>query len=173
MKDWAHDNSATGISYGNDCALYLDGKRLLLKSGVEGVDGCIYAPEGAPLTKVTQHFSLTDTSCWFEVDTNDGMVYEYGHTAGKQMISNPSAVAAWYISKATNPLGQYINYAYQSENFFLYPSSITYGGNNSILFEYESRTDTVPFTVRNNGGYVAKRLKSVTTKAGGETYRTY
>ncbi|MCR5365201.1 MAG: FG-GAP-like repeat-containing protein, partial [Prevotella sp.] len=173
MKDWAHDNTVKGISYDTGCALYLDGKRLLLKSGTEGTDGCIYSPEGEPQTSVTLHSSLTSSNCWFEVDTSDGMVYEYGHTDGRQTISNPTAVTAWYVDKATNPLGQYISYTYQNVNLFLYPASITYGGNNSILFEYENRTDTIPFVLRDNGGYVAKRLKSVTTKAGNEIYRTY
>ncbi|MBE6262013.1 MAG: hypothetical protein E7107_14580 [Prevotella sp.] len=173
MKDWAHDNTIKGISYDTGCALYLDGKRLLLKSGTEGTDGCIYSPEGEPQTSVTLHSSLTSSTCWFEVDTSDGMVYEYGHIDGRQTISNPTAVTAWYVDKATNPLGQYISYTYQNVNLFLYPASITYGGNNSILFEYENRTDTIPFVLRDNGGYVAKRLKSVTTKAGNEIYRTY
>ena len=39
MKTIAHDNTVKGISYDNSCALYLDGKRLLLKSGTEGTDG--------------------------------------------------------------------------------------------------------------------------------------
>ena len=173
MKDWAHDNTIKGISYDTGCALYLDGKRLLLKSGTEGTDGCIYSPEGEPQTSVTLHSSLTSSTCWFEVDTSDGMVYEYGHIDGRQTISNPTAVTAWYVDKATNPLGQYISYTYQNVNLFLYPASITYGGNNSILFEYENRTDTIPFVLRDNGGYVAKRLKSVITKAGNEIYRTY
>lgn len=73
-KNIAHDNTVQGLSYGNSCALYLDGKRLLLKSGTEGTDGCVYTPEGEPLTEVTLHYSLSTTYCWFEVDTNDGMV---------------------------------------------------------------------------------------------------
>jgi hypothetical protein len=132
MKTIAHDNSVKGISYDNNCALYLDGKRLLLKSGTEGTDGCIYAPEGEPLTNVTLHYSLSDTSCWFEIDTNDGMVYEYGHTDGRQFISNPSAVAAWHITKATNPMGQSITYQYNVDGLYLYPLTISYGGDNSV-----------------------------------------
>lgn len=173
MKTIAHDNSVKGISYDNNCALYLDGKRLLLKSGTEGTDGCIYAPEGEPLTNVTLHSSLSDTSCWFEIDTNDGMVYEYGHTDGRQFISSPSAVAAWHISKATNPMGQSITYQYNVDGLYLYPLTISYGGDNSVNFEYEARTDSVFFALRNNRGYIGKRLKSITTKAGNSTFRTY
>ena len=173
MKTIAHDNSVKGISYDNNCALYLDGKRLLLKSGTEGTDGCIYAPEGEPLTNVTLHNSLSTTYCWFEVDTNDGMVYEYGHTDGRQFISNPSAVAAWHITKATNPMGQSITYQYNVDGLYLYPLTISYGGDNSVNFEYEARTDSVFFPLRNNRGYIGKRLKSITTKAGNSTFRTY
>ena len=38
MKTVAHDNTSKGISYDNNCALYLDGKRLLLKSVTECTD---------------------------------------------------------------------------------------------------------------------------------------
>ena len=173
LKDWAHDDTVRGVNYDNISALYLDGKRLLLKSGSEGSDGCVYSPEGEPQTTVTLHSYLSSSTCWFEVDTSDGIVYEYGHTDGRQTISNPTAVTAWYISKATNPLNQSITYLYYADGLYLYPQTITYGGNNSIQFVYENRTDTIPFVLRNNGGYVTKRLKSITTKAGNETYRTY
>ena len=173
MKTVAHDNTSKGISYDNNCALYLDGKRLLLKSGTEGTDGCVYAPEGEPLTNVTLHNSLTNTTCWFEIDTNDGMVYEYGHNDGCQLISNPAAVAAWYISKATNPMGQTINYQYSNDGLYLYPQTISYGGDNSVNFTYENRSDSIFFTLGNQRGYIAKRLKTISTKAGSATYRTY
>ena len=144
-KTIAHDNTVKGISYDSSCALYLDGKRLLLKSGTEGTDGCVYAPEGEALTNVTLHYSLSNTSCWFEVDTNDGMVYEYGHNGGQQTISSPSAVAAWHITKATNPMGQTITYQYSADGLYLYPQTITYGGNNTFNFTYEARTDSIFF----------------------------
>ena len=172
-KTIAHDNTVKGISFDNNCALYLDGKRLLLKSGTEGYDGCVYSPEGEPMTNVTLHSSLTSSSCWFEVDTGDGMVYEFGHTDGRQMISNPTAVNAWNISKATNPMGQTITYQYSSDGLFLYPQTITYGAGNTINFVYENRTDSIFFSLHNQRGYVAKRLKTITTKAGSSIFRTY
>ena len=172
-KTIAHDNTVKGISYSNDCALYLDGKRLLLKSGTEGTDGCVYAPEGEPLTSITLHYPLSSTYCWFEVDTNDGMVYEYGHNGGQQFISNPSAIAAWHITKATNPMGQTITYQYNADGLYLYPQTITYGGDNTVNFTYEARTDSIFFALGNCRGYVAQRLKTISTKAGDNTFRTY
>ena len=144
MKDWAHDNTVKGIDYNsNSCALYLDGKRLLLKSGTEGTDGCVYSPEGEPQTTVTLHSSLSSTSSWFEVDTSDGMVYEYGHFGAVQTLSNPTTVSAWYIKNATNPLGHTIIYNYENQHLCLYPTVIVYGGNNRIVFGYEDRNDTI------------------------------
>ena len=173
MKTIAHDNTTKGISYDNNCALYLDGKRLLLKSGLEGTDGCVYAPEGNPLTSVTLHYSLSSTLSWFEIDTNDGMIYEYGHNGGQQLVSTPSGVAAWHLTKATNAMGQTITYQYSSDGLYLYPQTISYGGDNTINFTYENRSDSVFFVLRNNRGYVAKRLKTIATRAGGDVYRTY
>lgn len=172
MKDDWHDSTVGGITYASDDAYYLDGKRLILKSGTAGQDGAVYAPEGEPLTAVTLHGS--GISAYFTIDTQDGMTYEYGRTALEcQMVYTTTAIAAWYISKATNPLGQTITYQYFTDHLYLYPQSISYGGDNSVNFEYENRPDTISFALHNTRGYVCKRLKNIKTKSGGSTFRTY
>ena len=172
MKDDWHDSTVGGITYASNDAYYLDGKRLMLKSGTAGQDGAVYAPDGEPLTEVTFHGS--GTSVYFTVDAHDGMTYEYGKTASeRQMLYSPSAIAAWYISKASNPLGQAITYQYNTQNLYLYPLTINYGGDNTIVFEYENRPDTISFALRNTRGYICKRLKNIKTKAGSSVFRTY
>ena len=172
MKDDWHDSTVGGITYASNDAYYLDGKRLMLKSGTAGQDGAVYAPDGEPLTEVTFHGS--GTSVYFTVDAHDGMTYEYGKTASeRQMLYSPSAIAAWYISKASNPLGQAITYQYNTQNLYLYPLTINYGGDNTIVFEYENRPDTISFALRNTRGYICKRLKKIKTKAGSSVFRTY
>lgn len=172
MKDDWHDSTVGGIKYASNDAYYLDGKRLMLKSGTAGQDGAVYAPDGEPLTEVTFHGS--GTSVYFTVDAHDGMTYEYGKTASeRQMLYSPSAIAAWYISKASNPLGQAITYQYNTQNLYLYPLTINYGGDNTIVFEYENRPDTISFAIRNTRGYICKRLKNIKTKAGSSVFRTY
>ncbi len=176
MKDIAHDGSANSIKYTTADALYLDGKRLILKSGTAGTDGAVYSPEGEPLTKVTLHGSSTSTSSWFEADTNDGMTYEFGHASGTQQTTTAASAQspfAWYISKCTNNLGLTITYQYQTSDRYLYPQTISYGGDNTVNFEYEARIDTITFTLNGLKGYVGKRLKSVSTKVGNNVYRTY
>ena len=175
-KDIFHDNTPMGIKYATTDALYLDGKRLILVSGSEGMDGAVYSPEGEPLTKVTLHGLSTTLSSWFEVDTNDGMTYEFGHATGTQqtaMVLFTQRPAAWYISKATNNLEQSITYQYQTLDKYLYPRNISYGGNNSVTFDYEDRTDSIYFVLNGNKGCVGRRLKTITTKAGSSIYRTY
>lgn len=176
MKDIAHDGSASSIKYTTTDAIYLDGKRLFLYSGTEGTDGAVYSPEGESLTKITLHGSLNSTSSWFEADTNDGMTYEFGHASGTQQttVANSTQVPhAWYISKATNNLGQTITYQYLTADRYLYPQTISYGGGNTIGFNYETRTDSIRFVLNGLKGCVGKRLKKITAKAGSNVYRTY
>ncbi|MBQ9676810.1 MAG: VCBS repeat-containing protein [Prevotella sp.] len=176
MKNYLYGETPKGIKYSTSDALYLDGKRLIKVSGTEGSDGSVYSPEGEPLTKVTLHGSSISTSSWLEVDTNDGMTYEFGHATGTQQTTRVASAQrpfAWYISKCTNNLGQTITYQYQTSDKYLYPQTISYGGGNTVDFEYEARTDTITFTLNGLKGYVGKRLKSVSTKAGGNVFRIY
>ena len=176
MKNYLYGETPKGIKYSTSDALYLDGKRLIKVSGTEGSDGSVYSPEGEPLTKVTLHGSSISTSSWLEVDTNDGMTYEFGHATGTQQTTTAASAQrpfAWYISKCTNNLGQTITYQYQTSDKYLYPQTISYGGGNTVNFEYEARTDTITFTLNGLKGYVGKRLKSVSTKAGGNVFRFY
>ena len=101
------------------------------------------------------------------------MVYEFGNIDGRQYLNNNSAVATWYINKATNPMGQTITYFYYADGLYLYPETIYYNGSNTINFTYENRSDSIFFTLGNSRGYVGKRLKSISTKTGNSTFRTY
>ena len=169
MKDVAHDNTVAGVNFQSTDAYYIDGKRLILMSGTEGDNGAVYTPEGEPLTRITLHGR--GMSVYFTADTNDGMTYEYG--GGSSCLTLPTSIAAWYISKATNAQGQTITYSYNLDNLYLYPQTVTYGSDNTVSFEYENRTDTVRFALKQSLGYVTKRLKKITTKSGSSTYRTY
>ena len=172
MRDIYHDGTPNGIKYTADDALYLDGKRLIRVSGVNGADGSVYSPEGEPLTKVKLHGSSVSTGSWLEVDTNDGMTYEFGHATGSQQVIK-SVPMAWYISKGTNPVGQSITYQYLTADWHLYPQTVTYGGDNTVRFEYETRGDTIPFVLNGQKGYVGKRLRRISCNAGSSVFRTY
>lgn len=175
-KDYAHDNTANGLKYSTVDALYLDGRRLILVTGSSGTDGAVYSPEGEPQTTVTLHGASNTTSSWFEVNTNDGMTYQYGNgTACQQQvtINNTTMPHCWYINKATNALGQTMTYSYLTDNRCLFPQTISYGSGNTVTFTYEARTDSVHFSLRGNKGCMGKRLKTIVTKSSSSVYRTY
>lgn len=172
MRDIAHDGAAGGVGYDTSDALYLDGKRLISDPAGSGV----YSPEGEPFTKVSLHGNPMTVNCWFEVDTNDGMVYEFGRDSNSRQTVTMGAstrVHAWYISKGTNTLGQTITYHYMCPDRYWYPQTISYGDGNSVTFDYEARTDTIHFSLREQKGCIGRRLKSITSKAGSSVYRTY
>lgn len=176
VKNYLYNETPKGIKYTTSDALYMDGKRLIRKSGTEGTDGSVYSPEGEPFTTITLHGTSTSPTSWFEVDTNDGMTYEFGRAAGTQQtttVSSSQVPYAWYISKGTNTLGQTITYQYQTADRYLYPQTISYGSGNSVAFEYEARTDSIRFVLNGQKGCVGRRLRSITSKAGSNVYRTY
>lgn len=176
VKNYLYNETPKGIKYTTSDALYMDGKRLIRKSGTEGTDGSVYSPEGEPFTTITLHGTSTSTASWFEVDTNDGMTYEFGRAAGTQQtttVSSSQVPYAWYISKGTNTLGQTITYQYQTADRYLYPQTISYGSGNTVNFEYEARTDSIHFALNGQKGCVGRRLRSITSKTGNSVYRTY
>lgn len=176
VKNYLYNETPKGIKYTTSDALYMDGKRLIRKSGTEGTDGSVYSPEGEPFTTITLHGTSTSTASWFEVDTNDGMTYEFGRAAGTQQtttVSSSQVPYAWYISKGTNTLGQTITYQYQTADRYLYPQTISYGSGNTVNFEYEERTDSIHFALNGQKGCVGRRLRSITSKTGNSVYRTY
>ena len=82
-KNLFDDGKRTDVSYTDEDNLYLDGKRLVLESGVAWQDNATYVLEGDPCTKIIFHLlnpSLFLPNWWFEVQTKDGKYYEYGRT---------------------------------------------------------------------------------------------
>ena len=181
LKDYYHDQEARGISYTPSDALYLDGKRLILESGTAGTAGAIYRIEGDPLSTVTVNGNSNGVS--FLVHTLDGLDYEYGTGADTHQdfysSSQQSYVTnAWYLKRVSNAMGDYMSFTYSKTNYVNYLTSVSYGGIAStktalVTFTYESRSDVQDFWLDNTKGTVNQRLKSITSKVGIETYRTY
>ncbi|MBO7588754.1 MAG: VCBS repeat-containing protein [Bacteroidaceae bacterium] len=185
-RDIYHDTTAQGLKYLADDALYLDGVRLILSSGTAGQDGAVYNPESDPFTRVIAHGTCTSTSnsTWYEVQTPDGMNYRYGYTTDSRLsytVGNSQRIHSWYLCRAEQPTGNYMTYSYTTSNSCVYPYQISYGGNSSqntshfnlVEFTYESRSDVIPIRFDGQQGSMGKRLKTITGKTGGTTFRTY
>ena len=181
-KDAYHDNASQGIKYLADDALYLDGTRLLLSSGTAGQDGAIYNLESDPFTKVITHGTCNSSSnnIWFEVQSSDGMVYKYS-TKLSYTNDGSQRVHSWYLTRAEQPTGNFIEYSYDQFEYYVYPVLIAYGTNtsqsnalsNTILFSYETRIDEIPVYFDGKIGSFDKRLKTITCKTNDQVFRTY
>ena len=177
-KDIFHDGTAKGMSYGLDDAFYLDGKRLILSSGTDGQPNCIYKPEGDPYTtvKVLGSYTGVADNRSFEVRTPDGLTTIYGNTPGTRQgfeINDTSRIAAWYIHTVTDTLGNALEWQYSKDQFFVYPTKVTYGIC-SVEFSYTTLGSAArPFKLMSVSGMMNKRLTEIRCKSGSTTVRRY
>lgn len=183
LKDYYHDGEAKGISHNAADAYYLDGKRLILESGVEGTSGAVYRIEGDPVSTATVQ-SWANGIC-FIVHTSDGLDYEYGKSISSRQdyyssISNAMKINTWYVNKITNAIGDDINFSYNLNLDYLYryPETITYRNNynalmGTISLDYESRDDIQDFYLEDVKGTVSYRLKTITSGIGDSIFRSY
>lgn len=130
-KDLYHDKQIVGTSYGIGDALFLNGQRLILKTGTYGYNGSTYTPEGDPYTIVTLHNNINTNACWFSVVCADGKTYQLGNTSDSRLSfvnrKSVTCIAAWYINQTTDVHSNLIKYHYTTTNYNLRPVSIEYG----------------------------------------------
>lgn len=180
-KDQFHDNAVQKVKYEAGDNYILDGKRLYLKSGIQGYDGSTYTVEGNPYATVTLHGSdyNANYSVWFELKDADGNVYHYDHRQ-RCYFGHPSKSyknVAWYITLAKNKYDEEINYTYSQIDNVTYPSTITYGRTGErcmITLSYSNLGSPQPFVIEGGVvGYISKRLSSVVSDKDSEVYRHY
>ena len=182
--DIYHDGAATRIVHGSADKLSIDGQRLILMTGSQGVAGSTYKMETDPVSTVS--VKSGGYGLYFTVTTTDGRVMTYGNTASARQDYRSKSGAmvcnAWYLNRVEDALGNYAEYVYTKNNNFVYISKISYGCNNNvysaqtpneITFEYESRSDIREFRIENVTCRMAMRLKAVTTTVHGTVLRRY
>ena len=146
-----HDGAASVMKVSNDLVydggndrLMLDGQRLIAFTPELGLETVEYRTETesyASIKKIGLYGSR-----YFEVTTKDGKKIEYRND--NSVYFNP---IAWWISKVTDPDGNYIRYIYKKDNSSAsaqeqYIQRIEYGndGNSvtaSVVFGYDERYD--------------------------------
>ena len=173
-KSIYYDGSAKGITHDSSDALMLDGQRLIpVSSSTTITNGTIYNTENDPFT------TITCKGNYFEVVTKDSMKYTYGYTPDSKQTYSSSKVNAWYLNEVRDVFGNKMTYVYEKEvnNYFIYLKSISYGIpntlNNTVTFNYGTRTDVIPFKLENISGSINRRLESITTKTGNNDFREY
>ncbi len=100
----------------------------------------IYAPR-ATSTPLTLTFS---NNTW-SYTTKEGLTYTYGDTAAARQDDpqNASRVYTWMLSSIVDTYGNTITYTYTKDQWQIYPENITYGGIYTIIFNKESRQDSI------------------------------
>ena len=173
------DGHSESVYRGEDNVFTLDGMRLLLTSGTNGMTGATYRTENEQYSIISITGSSNGTPQTFQVRASDGSTYRYGSTTGRYQTPEGETYG-WALDYAEDALGNFISYTYSQEGV-LYPTAITYGRNThgtdgvdcQVVFNYESRPDSIPSYLFGHQSYLKKRLKSIVCKYSGNTYRTY
>ena len=192
-RDMFHDEQLKGLSYTMSDNFFLDGKRLILQSSNPDETEVLYTLEGDPFTKVIAHrvyVNYSSGTCapdtWFEVRTNNGMVYKYGRSKDSSICYKNKAGAthiySWYIDEAKDKYDNYIYYSYYMNSLCALPEIITYGNNhthdrgvkNAISFKYEHLgNNNKKFIIEDQKAELIVRLQSITTSSNDSIYRKY
>ncbi|MEO8237473.1 MAG: RHS repeat-associated core domain-containing protein [Flavobacterium sp.] len=136
-----HDGTIDEVDFDSLDRFALDGQRLVIKSGTNGIygaNGTVYETENFSNIKIT---SLIGTSgqIWFKVEYPDGSIALYG------TANDSSTNMVWGISSWENPQGVRISYSYILTNNNLSIEYIKYGSIatntpiNQIKFIYGAR----------------------------------
>ena len=183
MKSIYYDGKAKGLTHSLQDALFLDGKRLILSSGTEGMAGAVYTTEDDPFTTVT--ISNPSSRTYFIVKTNDGKTLRYGETdescLSYMLNGSSQRVKAWYLSSMDDPLGNRIEYSYKKDGNVVYPNTIYYGKNrntdngllNKVSFFYKKRADVRRFMLGDSKCSMELLLDSIATSTNDLLYRGY
>ncbi|MDE6270960.1 MAG: FG-GAP-like repeat-containing protein, partial [Muribaculaceae bacterium] len=183
-----NNGSIAGVNYSASDNLYLDGKRMILVSGSPFKEGAEYCLEGDPYTKIIAHGSYTDAAAttWFEVQTPDGLTYQYGKNSDSRVAyknkSGKARIASWYVNRIEDVYSNYTTYTYTVQNNYVYPTYILYGSNTKasrglngrIEFEYAPYgTNAKVFRIEDQTGCIDRYLNRIITSLNGNVFRKY
>lgn len=184
---FSNAGASGGITYGSDDHLFLDSKRLILRTGEPLTDGATYVPEGEPYTQVTVVGTYGDLGqpCSLEVKAPDGKIYTYGANADSRLTyvsgEGKCRIASWSLSSIEDVYGNRVEYYYTRNGLYAYPREIVYGLNSKntrgitckITFNYEPTAGATVFNIEGQRGIIDRRLSSIVTSCGGAVYRKY
>ncbi|MFC2137322.1 FG-GAP-like repeat-containing protein [Bacteroidota bacterium] len=150
-----NNDAVDGVEFAGDNFM-LNGQRLIW-IGSLGSYQTEYKTEHESFQRIVAWGSAGNGPSYFIVQTKDGLTIEYGNTDDSKIeAQDRSDVLIWYISKVTDPYGNYIKYYYYDDNEetgdpqgVFYPIKIEYTGNtnagldpyNAIEFFYETKDD--------------------------------
>lgn len=180
--DIYHDGNVHAVNLDANDVFALDGQRLL------HVGGSSYTTAVADFSEITSYGTVGSGPAYFIVESQDGLVYEFGNTADSRMIAQGSVeVLMWALCKVSDRNGNHIDYHYSSfpltGNYFL--DKISYGGNSIITpttppppvteinFNYQVRGDDNFRFAGGSGISTERRLINITIRHEGSIIHQY
>lgn len=165
-----HDNTIDPVDFDGLDRFALDGKRLILKSGLYGANGSTYETETFSNIKITL---ITGTLDYFKVEYPDGSIAYFGYS------TDSNTNISYALTYWENPQGLRIIYNYNNTNNNLYINSIKYGSVgtalpiNEIQFVYKNRRRIEKSFVGGLAIIDDKMISQIIVKGNGIGYRTY
>ena len=156
-----------GVTLSTTDDLCLDGNRMRLTSGTQGLTGSTYQTELADFSNITAYGTSGSAAKYFVVQGKDGRFYEYGNTGNSSVTAASSAAPyAWGLDKVSDRQGNNMVFAYQAGKTTLTLSTIQYtaapnaaitGYEYQVAFNYASaRTGGTALTKYVAGGTVTQ-----------------
>jgi hypothetical protein len=185
----AQDGTAGPVRLAAGDRYCLNGARLRHVSGTYGADGSVYRTEIDQLARITAYASTGGVPGWFNVETSDGLIQEYGHTPDSLLSTRTTngATQAWALNAIRDRSGNSITFSYDNDDdaHRQRPSLIQYthnshgAGHYDIRFVYQSsdRSDTYTSGVSSSGDPALLRetrlLERLELRHDGAVYRQY
>lgn len=183
-KTWASTGGApVGVTLSTTDDICLDGNRLRLMGGTQGVAGSTYQTEIADFSLVTAYGSQGSGPQYFIVQGKDGRTYEYGNTTDSRIYGSTAPTPyGWALNKVRDRQGNNMVLTYVANTIATLGKiqyTATPGTSNAapyeVDFNYVTRTGGTTITKYVAGYSVSQtqQLDNVNVLASGTTVRKY
>jgi RHS repeat-associated protein len=138
---YAQDGQAAPISLDSTDGLCLDGNRLRYTgTGAAGTGILEYQTEIANFSLISAVGTAGNGPSFFEVQTKDGLIYEYGNTPDSKVFTSglETTPYIWALNRVSDLYGNFMTFTYAQGNGTYVPISIQYTSvANGTTFPYQ------------------------------------
>lgn len=178
-KNIYFDGEVKPIEITSNDKFALDGQRLIGLTGTYGSNAATYGTEYEAFATITSYGTCGSGPCYFQVETKEGIIMEYGNSTDSKFLKNTNVVS-WLLNKVRYKDGNYIEYKYLTTNDEPRIDEILYTGNgttltpyNKIKFYYSERNDYNKLYVGGKEIQVRYLLDKIVITTENVTSKTY
>lgn len=178
-KNIYFDGEVKPIEITSNDKFALDGQRLIGLTGTYGSNAATYGTEYEAFATITSYGTCGSGPCYFQVETKEGIIMEYGNSTDSKFLKN-TTVVSWLLNKVRYKDGNYIEYKYLTTNDEPRIDEILYTGNstsltpyNKLKFYYSERNDYNKLYVGGKEIQVRYLLDKIVITTENVTSKTY